>query len=80
MRSRILSSPGDASLANAKSILGECLTVQKHFEEAAPLLLTSYDELKAKLGDQDKRTTSARERLKKLYDDWNKPEEAAKFR
>lgn len=70
----------DAMITHTASILGECLTAQKRYAEAEPLLVESYHELKAKLGDQHKRTLDARERVAKLYDDWNKPEQAAQFR
>jgi hypothetical protein len=56
------------------------LTAQKRYDDAESLLVKSYNELKAKLGNQDKRTTEARQRLAKLYEDWNKPEQAAQFR
>ena len=72
--------PGDAATAYASSLLGECLTTQKRFDEAEPLLVNSYHELRAKLGDQHKRTIDARQRVAKLYQDWNKPEQAAPFR
>jgi serine/threonine-protein kinase len=71
---------GDASISSAVSALGECLTVQKRYAEAEPLLTDSYNELKSKLGDQEKRTVEARQRLAKLYDSWGKPDQAAQFR
>jgi serine/threonine protein kinase/tetratricopeptide (TPR) repeat protein len=79
IRKKILP-PGDSMIPNAASALGECLTVQKRYAEAEPLLTDSYNELKSKLGDQNKRTIDARQRVAKLYDDWNKPEQAAQFR
>ena len=72
--------PGDFMVPYAASALGECLTAQKRYAEAEPLLIDSYNELKAKLGDQDKRTIEARQRLLKLYDDWEKPDQASQFR
>jgi tetratricopeptide (TPR) repeat protein/predicted Ser/Thr protein kinase len=72
--------PGDSMIPYAASALGECLTVQKRYAEAEPLLIDSYNELKSKLGDQEKRTVEARGRLAKLYDDWNKPDQAVRFR
>jgi len=72
--------PGDFMIPYAASALGECLTVQKRYGEAEPLLLDSYNELKAKLGEQNKRTIEARQRLAKLYDDWAKPDQAGQFR
>ena len=70
----------DFVVAHTSSMLGECLTAQKRFEEAEPLLRNSYNNLKAKVGDQNRRTLDARKRLAKLYDDWNKPDQAAQFR
>jgi len=72
--------PGDPLVSGSKSALGECLTALHRFDEAEPLLLTGYNELKSKLGDQHRRTSDARQRLAKLYTDWNKPEQAAQFR
>jgi tetratricopeptide (TPR) repeat protein len=72
--------PGDSMIPYTASALGECLTVQKRYAEAEPLLIDSYNELKSKLGDQEKRTVEARRRVAKLYDDWNKPDQAARFR
>jgi tetratricopeptide (TPR) repeat protein/tRNA A-37 threonylcarbamoyl transferase component Bud32 len=71
---------GDVSISDAVSALGECLTVQRRYPEAEPLLMDSYNELKSKLGDSQKRTVDARQRLAKLYDDWNKPDQAIRFR
>jgi serine/threonine-protein kinase len=79
IRKKILP-PGDFMIPYAASALGECLTVQNRYAEAEPLLIDSYNELKTKLGDQNKRTTEARERLVKLYELWEKPELAARYR
>jgi tetratricopeptide (TPR) repeat protein len=79
IRKKILPA-ADVLISSAASALGECLTAQKRYDDAESLLLKSYNELKAKLGNQDKRTTEARQRLAKLYEDWNKPEQAAQFR
>jgi len=70
----------DVLISYATSALGECLTAQKRYAEAEPLLTDSYNQLHTKIGDQNKRTIEARQRLAKLYDDWNKPEQAARFR
>jgi serine/threonine-protein kinase len=72
--------PGDAMIPYAASALGECLTAQKRYGEAKPLLIDSYDELKSKVGDQNKRTVEARQRIARLYDAWAKPDQAAQFR
>jgi serine/threonine-protein kinase len=79
IRKKILP-PGDFMIPYAASALGECLTVEKRYGEAEPLLLDSYNELKSKLGGQNKRTIEARQRLAKLYTDWEKPGQAAQFR
>jgi hypothetical protein len=42
--------------------------------------MNGYNDLKAKLGPQNRRTTDARQRLAKLYDDWGRPDQAAQFR
>jgi hypothetical protein len=67
------------STANAEGALGECLTTEKRFAEAEPLLLRSYAETKNNLGEQDSRTMEAHQRLKILYEAWHKPERAALF-
>ena len=64
----------------AASGLGECLTAQKRYAEAEPLLIESYNELKMKLGDQNKRTVEAQQRLVKLYELWEKPDLASRYR
>ncbi len=75
-----ISPKGDFGIAHTSSILGECLTAQKRFAEAEPFLVNGYNDLKAALGDQHRRTVDARQRLAKLYDDWEKPNQAAQFR
>jgi serine/threonine-protein kinase len=70
----------DFMIPYAASALGECLTAQKRYAEAEPLLTESYNELKSKLGDQNKRTVEARQRLVKLYELWEKPDLAARYR
>jgi len=77
---RKLLPPGDVLIASTASALGECLTAQNRPTEAEPLLIEGYNELRTKLGDQNKWTVEARQRLAKLYDAWNKPEHAVQFR
>ena len=50
-----------------ESALGECLMVQKRYGEAEPLLVSGYNGLKAKFGEQDSRVIEARQRLDKLH-------------
>jgi tetratricopeptide (TPR) repeat protein len=63
-----------------ESALGECLTAQQRYAEAEPLLTDGYTGLIWKLGEKDVRTMEARQRLAKLYDAWDKPEQALLFR
>ena len=67
-------------VAIANSALGECLTTQKRFPEAEPLLLESYNALLKSQGAQNPRTLLAQRRLLELYQQWNKPELADKYR
>jgi tetratricopeptide (TPR) repeat protein len=63
-----------------ESALGECLIAQQRYAEAEPLLTDGYTGLIWKLGEKDLRTIEARQRLAKLYDAWDKPEQAVLFR
>jgi serine/threonine-protein kinase len=67
-------------IALARGALGECLTTQQRFNEAEPLLTESYYMLNSKLGARDPRTVEAVRRLSNLYQVWNKPEQAARYR
>ena len=67
-------------VALANSALGECLTIQKRYHEAEPLLLNSYEALKISQGADNPRTTIALQRLFNLYKAWNKPDQAAPYR
>ncbi|MGB2986558.1 MAG: serine/threonine-protein kinase [Phycisphaerae bacterium] len=70
----------DWRTANANSALGACLNSLKRFEEAEPLLLQSYPNIKAKHGESDKRTRKALQRIIDLYVGWGKTDKAAEFR
>jgi tetratricopeptide (TPR) repeat protein len=63
-----------------ESALGECLTAQQRYTEAEPILTDGYTGLIWKLGEKDLRTIEARQRLAKLYDAWDKPEQAGLYR
>jgi tetratricopeptide (TPR) repeat protein len=67
-------------VAVANGALGECLTTQKRYAEAEPLLVESYGVLNSRLGTRDPRTTEAIWRLTTLYDLWGKPAQAAQYR
>ncbi|HVE56088.1 MAG TPA: serine/threonine-protein kinase [Pyrinomonadaceae bacterium] len=59
-------------VAIANSALGECLTMQKRYEEAAPLLAESYENLKNSQGAENPRTQLAKSRLDSLYEKTNR--------
>jgi hypothetical protein len=59
--------------------LGQCLTTQKRYAEAEPLLLESYRILKSAAGDRDPYTVETRQGLKTLYEAWHKPEKAVSY-
>ena len=67
-------------VAVANDALGECLTTQKRFAEAEPLLVESYGVLNSRLGTRDPRTTEALGRPVALYELWGKPAQAEQYR
>jgi serine/threonine protein kinase/tetratricopeptide (TPR) repeat protein len=76
--------PDDWSTFDTRSLLGDALRAQKEYRDAEPLLLTGYEGMKtreAKIPAQSRgRLTQALGRLVHLYDEWNKKNEAAKWR
>lgn len=72
-------SPEHYWVAVAKSALGECLTIQKRYDEAEPLLVDSFESLIRSQGRQNPRTLLAQGRLAGLYGSWNKPDLAARY-
>jgi serine/threonine protein kinase/tetratricopeptide (TPR) repeat protein len=74
----------DWSRPAAKSLLGACLLGQKRYAEAEPLLQGGYNGLLMLERDDASRRQpylpEALERLVHLYDEWNKPDEAARWR
>lgn len=66
--------------ATANGALGEFLTMQKRFAEAEPLLLNSYESLKKSQSANSPRIKTALQRLVDLYEKWQKPDLAAKYR
>ncbi len=67
-------------MADAESVLGACLTKQRRYEEAEPLLVNSYARLKDDEGDGAKQADAARQRIVDLYMAWGRPEKAAAYR
>ena len=69
----------------AESALGACLLGQKKYAEAEPVLVSGYnglrkheDKSRASGGRSD--LTEALERLVQLYEAWDRPKEAARWR
>ncbi len=71
---------GNQLIAISQGALGECLTSQKRYAEAEPLLQRSYETLKSVQGEQGPATLDAKRRLVTLYQSWGKPKEAARYR
>ena len=59
--------PGHWSVASAQSLVGECLTDQKKFAAAEPLLLASHEMLRKLADTPAAQLENARQRLRKLY-------------
>jgi serine/threonine-protein kinase len=63
--------PLDVALVSGA--LGECLTIQKRYAEAEPLLIQSYKTLKSVQVPGSPTRIEARDRLASLYAGWGKP-------
>jgi eukaryotic-like serine/threonine-protein kinase len=74
-----LLAPGDVYISLTESALGECLTAEKNYVEAEPLLLKGYNGINSSFGEKNPRTIEALKRLVTLYRDWQKPDKAAQF-
>jgi tetratricopeptide (TPR) repeat protein len=67
-------------VALTNSALGECLTIEKRYNEAEPLLLASYESLKSSQGASNPRTQIALQRLITLYEKWGRLDAASAYR
>jgi len=67
-------------ILGAEAILGSSLTAQGRFEEAEPLLLKGYNFRLEDRGADNSFTRQALERLIQLYDRWERPSEADRYR
>jgi tetratricopeptide (TPR) repeat protein len=72
IRTRLLPS-GNQLIGVSEGALGECLTTEKRYAQAEPLLLRSYVTIKAIQGEQGPSTREAARRLTILYHVWGKP-------
>jgi serine/threonine protein kinase/tetratricopeptide (TPR) repeat protein len=71
---------GDPRTASTKQGLGNCLTALGRYAEAEPLVVEAYHTLDGSLGPQHVRTVSALHAVIALYEKWDHPDEAARFR
>ncbi len=70
----------DWVLAVSEGMLGRCLMLLERYATAEPLVITGYPIIASALGEDDKRTHAALQRIIDLYEAWSQPEEAAKWR
>jgi serine/threonine-protein kinase len=71
---------GHYVIASAMSVLGECLTKQRRYREAEPLLIESDQDLRATMVERNPGRVESRQRLVRLYEAWGKPDLAARYR
>ena len=72
--------PGHWRIAEAKSLLGECLTALGRYAEAETVLLDAHRTLKPGPGWEGDQAKATELRLFALYGAWGKPEKAATYR
>jgi eukaryotic-like serine/threonine-protein kinase len=83
IRARVIPDSWQCDLS--MTLLGAALVMQKQFAEAESMLVRGYDGMKRHLAAmsepvKQKRLAAAAEKLIGLYDAWDKPDEAAKWR
>ena len=78
LRTKILS-PNHWRTAEAQTALADCLLEQGRFPKAETLLIASRPVFEKKLGAADARSQENRRLLRRLYETWGKPEQAAQF-
>ncbi len=76
--------PDDWSRFSAQGLLGASLRGQKKYNEAEPLLLSSYEGIKARAAripaPSKDRLTQAGDRVVQFYEAWGKPDKANQWR
>jgi serine/threonine protein kinase len=78
IRTRLLPK-GNILIARTEAALGECLTLQKRYAQAEPLLLESYATIQAATRPGATPRADAAQRLATLYQSWGKPQQAAQY-
>ena len=71
---------GSPRVAETETLLAACLITLGRFEEAEPLLLNCYSVLEKARTLSSPITQAALLQLVELYEAWDKPEEAARWR
>ena len=71
---------GHRLTAVTMSLLGDCLTKQKRYREAEPLLIESDEDLRSTMVEQNPSRVESRQRIVRLYEAWGKPDLAARYR
>ena len=79
IRTRLLPK-GNLGIVKAEGALGECLTMQKRYAEAEPILLDSYQIFESTTVQNDSRRAEAARRLYELYSMWGNPQKAALYK
>lgn len=77
--SRALFPEANWYVASLAAEYGDCLLQLRRFEPAEPILLASYEDYRASLGDDHARTRAAVKRLARLYIMSGRPEKAEKW-
>jgi non-specific serine/threonine protein kinase/serine/threonine-protein kinase len=76
--------PDDWALSDALSMLGESLLGQRRYVEAEPALLTGYEGMVSREEEipiaERSHLREAAERVVRLYESWNRPQEAAAWK
>jgi eukaryotic-like serine/threonine-protein kinase len=78
------STPDDWRRYDAKSLLGGALLGQGRYDEAEPLIVSGYEQMTAReariLVPERSRLREAAERIVRLYEAWNKPDQATEWK
>jgi serine/threonine-protein kinase len=79
IRTRLLPK-GNQLIGKAEAILGECLTLQKRYSEAEPLLLDSYHIYQSTTVSGSSQRAESAQRLYALYSGWGNLKKAAIYK
>ncbi len=71
--------PNAWRVADARSVLGQCLAAGGRFEEAEPLLIESYPTIRDAKGADSRYARDAAARIVELYRAWGRPDEASEY-